>query len=171
MSSDSFVGQTTSEIRTSLDLVSLEKYLQKNLDGFKGPMKSIKQFNSGQSNPTYLLRDVNNHPTVLRRKPPGVLLSPTAHAIEREHLILSAIQSYNEALPASQLNKRVPAPRVYGEVCTDEKVVGSRFYLMEFLEGRIFGDVRLQELAKKDREECWIAAVAALSVTTSFLCP
>lgn len=92
---------------------------------------------------------IRGHPTVLRRKPPGALLSKTAHAIEREHLVLAAIQHYNAtASPEAQ----VPAPKVYG-LCEDQKVIGSSFYLMEFVKGRIFGDVRLQELPEKDRKE------------------
>ncbi|CDZ98060.1 Protein kinase-like domain [Phaffia rhodozyma] len=160
-------GQESTPIREALDLRSLEKYLTENLEGFKGPL-SATQFKSGQSNPTYLLKDGNGTQTVLRRKPPGQLLTPTAHNIEREYQILSAIQAYNESLPEKdRAEDGIPAPKVYGDVCKDETVVGSQFYLMEFLKGRIFQDVRIPELEEKDRQECWKAAVKTLANLSS----
>jgi aminoglycoside phosphotransferase (APT) family kinase protein len=98
----------------------------------------IKQFDAGQSNPTYLLTLLNqgNKPVkklVLRKKPPGKLL-PSAHNVAREFKILSA------------LNKTAfPVPKVYA-LCEDPQVVGTAFYLMEYVDGRILEDVQLQDL-------------------------
>jgi aminoglycoside phosphotransferase (APT) family kinase protein len=75
----------------------------------------------------------------MRKKPPGELLSKTAHAVEREFQVMKALQGTD-----------VPVPKMYG-VCTDKSVLGSAFYIMEFVQGRIFADVRMPEV--KDYEE------------------
>ncbi|KAI8620484.1 kinase-like domain-containing protein [Chytriomyces sp. MP71] len=102
--------------------------------GFQAPIE-IRQFKFGQSNPTYFVRDANGNRFVLRKKPPGSLLSKTAHAVEREYRVISALGKHSN----------VPVPRAYF-LCEDTAVVGTPFYLMEFLQGRIFGDNALPEL-------------------------
>ena len=88
---------------------------------------------------------------VLRKKPSGSLLSKTAHQIEREYAILSALHAYN-IRPSTSPEKRVPIPIPY-VLCEDDGVIGTPFYVMEFLEGRIFTDVRMLEIPKEDRKE------------------
>jgi aminoglycoside phosphotransferase (APT) family kinase protein len=106
----------------------LEDWLAANLDGFVGPM-TVAEFSAGQSNPTYRLTTPGAS-YVLRRKPPGTLL-PSAHAVDREYRILHALADTG-----------VPVPRTF-LLCEDESVVGTMFYVMEFLDGRILFDPRL----------------------------
>ncbi len=90
---------------------------------------------------------------VLRKKPPGQLVSKTAHAIEREYRILSAIGKHNKAAPVSgdlQHPDAVPVPEVYC-LCEDHDVIGTPFYVMEFVKGRIFSDIRMLMLPKEER--------------------
>ena len=97
----------------------------------------IAQFDAGQSNPTYLI-DGGTRKLVLRRKPPGTLL-PSAHAVDREYRIMRALAATN-----------VPVPRCLA-LCEDPTVIGSAFYVMEYVEGRIFTDPALPSLAPAER--------------------
>lgn len=121
---------------TSLDLDALAAYLTPRVEGFAGPL-AARKFSDGQSNPTFLL-ETPARKYVLRRKPPGQLLK-SAHAVDREFRVLSALAGSD-----------VPVPRVY-HLCEDESVIGSMFYLMEFLEGRVFWDPALPELTPAER--------------------
>lgn len=119
----------------------------------------VKQFLFGQSNPTYILTDAGGARYVLRKKPPGDLLSPTAHAVEREHRILASLNKFNSTLDASAYGGNfkkhpdaVPVPQVYC-LCEDKAVVGTNFYIMEFVEGRIFTDIRMLEVPKEERRK------------------
>ncbi|SAM02173.1 hypothetical protein [Absidia glauca] len=103
-------------------------------------------------NPTYLLKDGNQQQYVLRKKPPGALLSKTAHAIEREYRIINALGQHTD----------VPVPKVYA-LCEDDSVIGTPFYVMEFLKGRIFEDVRMLSLSYEDRKKCWFSALETLA--------
>lgn len=96
-----------------------------------------------QSNPTYLLNASNGKRYVVRTRPPGPLLSKTAHAIDREFKILSALGGQNS---------HVPVPKVY-HLCKDESVIGRQWYLMEYLKGRKFEDVRMPEIETKQERE------------------
>jgi aminoglycoside phosphotransferase (APT) family kinase protein len=107
------------------DEKALAEYLRQKLDDFSGEM-TVRQFGYGQSNPTFLLSWAGRQ-FVLRKKPPGKLL-PSAHAVEREYRILKALQKSD-----------VPVPRTY-LLCTDESIIGTPFYLMEKMTGRIFRD-------------------------------
>jgi aminoglycoside phosphotransferase (APT) family kinase protein len=98
----------------------------------------IEQFDSGQSNPTYLI-DGGTRKFVLRRKPPGALL-PSAHAVEREFRIMRALAA-----------TRVPVPRCLA-LCEDPSVIGSAFYVMEYVEGRIFRDPALPSVPRAERD-------------------
>ncbi|MBU2511764.1 phosphotransferase [bacterium] len=106
-----------------LDSQALETYMLKNIPGFEGPIE-VKQFKGGQSNPTYFISSANNR-YVLRKKPMGKLLK-SAHAVDREYTIISALSQ-----------TEVPVAKVY-TLCTDESIIGSYFYIMEYVEGRIF---------------------------------
>ena len=105
------------------DPARLEAYLAKNVPGFTGPL-TVKQFKGGQSNPTYL-QETPARLYVLRRKPPGKLL-PSAHAVDREFRVISAL--YAQDFPAAE-------PVIY---CADESVAGTAFYVMGFVAGRVF---------------------------------
>lgn len=146
-------GQSTSSVRSGheLDTQKLEKYLLENIPGFKAPL-DISQFKLGQSNPTYLLKDGNKQQYVLRKKPPGALLSKTAHAVEREYKIIHAVGT----------KTNVPVPKVY-VLCEDLNIIGTPFYVMEFLKGRIFSDVKMLDLPFEDRKQCWLSAVGTLA--------
>ncbi|ORY34811.1 kinase-like domain-containing protein [Naematelia encephala] len=155
------VGQELGDVRSPLPLDRLVPYLEANIKGFKGPLK-VKQFKFGQSNPTYLLETTSKH-YVLRRAPSGPLLSPTAHRIDREYLILAALNTYNTTLTtAASTSRHVPVPKVYC-LCMDKEVVGAGFYVMEFISGRVFQDVRMTDSSQSERKECWKSAINTLT--------
>ena len=117
----------------TLDIASLGTYLAQHIPGFQGPV-SAEKFPGGQSNPTFKLTDANHLHYVLRRKPPGELLK-SAHAVDREFRVISALRDTN-----------VPVPKTY-VLCEDDSVIGSMFYVMEYKEGRILWDPLLPEAA------------------------
>lgn len=106
-------------------------HLEQNVDGFSGPAR-LEKFAGGQSNPTFKLTAASGT-YVLRRQPAGKLLK-SAHAVDREFLVLSALAG-----------SKVPVPRVY-HLCTSTDVTGSMFYIMEYCQGRIFWNAALPEL-------------------------
>lgn len=114
----------------------LEQYMQTHVQGFQGPLE-VEQFKGGQSNPTYLLH-AGGERYVLRRKPPGKLL-PSAHAVDREYRVITALADTD-----------VPVPRTYC-LCEDEAVIGSTFYVMEYMEGRILWDQTLPGMSTESR--------------------
>ena len=118
------------------DPARLEAWLGAHVEGFTGPM-SVEQFNRGASNPTFLLTTPAAR-YVLRKKPPGTLL-PSAHQIDREYRVMSAL---------GRLGFPVPVMRV---LCEDDSVIGTAFYVMDFLHGRIFRDARMPGLAPTER--------------------
>lgn len=118
------------------DEAALAAYLSRFLDGFTGPM-SVSQFKGGQSNPTFHIR-LADKAYVLRKKPPGKLL-PSAHAVDREFRVLSALMETD-----------VPVPRVL-HLCEREDVIGTPFYIMEYLPGRIFRDPLLPGMGPTER--------------------
>jgi aminoglycoside phosphotransferase (APT) family kinase protein len=121
---------------TQLDTKTLSDYLAEHIPGFTGPVTAEK-FAGGQSNPTFKLTAGDQH-YVLRRKPPGELLK-SAHAVDREFRVISALQSTD-----------VPVPRTY-VLCEDDAIIGAMFYVMEYKEGRILWDPLLPEA--RDNEE------------------
>ncbi|KAJ2777632.1 hypothetical protein GGI15_004443 [Coemansia interrupta] len=141
------------EVRSGheLDVDRLSAFLQQRKPDIALPL-ALKQFNVGQSNPTYLITDARGKKFVLRKKPAGQLLSKTAHAVEREYRVLDALGRHSS----------VPVPRVYA-LCEDTSVLGTPFYLMEFLEGRILPDVRLPEIPQTERVFYWDALVDVLA--------
>ncbi|CAO1618946.1 unnamed protein product [Parajaminaea phylloscopi] len=162
------IGQEFGEVRQAVNVDLLNAYLQKNVPAIKTPVE-VKQFSFGQSNPTYILTDAQGSRYVLRKKPPGDLLSPTAHAVEREYRILACINRHNQTLDASAYGgdvkkhpDAVPVPQVYC-LCEDKAVVGTEFYIMEFVEGRIFTDVRMLEIPKEERRKLYHAALKTLA--------
>ena len=133
-----------------LDLpdAALAAYLETALAGFSGPLTSTK-FKGGQSNPTYRL-DAASGVYVLRRKPPGQVLA-SAHAVDREFRVLTALHG-----------SAVPVARPL-HLCRDESVIGSMFYVMEFVDGRIFWDPALPELGTAERAAYYDAIVSTLA--------
>ncbi|MBV1686180.1 phosphotransferase [Novosphingobium sp. G106] len=118
------------------DEAALAKWMTANVEGFRGPME-VRQFKGGQSNPTYqLVTPAQKY--VLRRKPPGELL-PGAHAVDREALVLSKLGAAG-----------FPVAKVYG-LCTDDAVIGTWFFVMEMVEGRIFWDATFPEVSRDER--------------------
>lgn len=161
MTPDSKVGQQYGDVRHAINVSALNAYLEANVGAIATPV-TVKQFSFGQSNPTYILFDSKQTKYVLRKKPPGSLLSSTAHAVEREYRILKALYEYTAALPANSAD-RVPVPRVFC-LCEDQEIVGTAFYVMEFIDGRIFEDYRFLQLANKDeRRKCWMSAIDTLA--------
>jgi len=107
------------------DEQALAVYLSDHLDGFSGNC-TIRQFQGGQSNPTFHLQS-GDRSFVLRKKPPGKLL-PSAHAIEREYKVMRALAATDVPVPEMHL------------LCTDEDIIGQAFFVMEHIEGRVFAD-------------------------------
>ncbi len=133
----------------ALPEAALAAYLARHVEGFRGPLSASK-FKDGQSNPTYRL-DAASGSYVLRRKPPGVLL-PSAHAVDREFRVLRALHG-----------SAVPVARAL-HLCADESVIGSMFYVMEHVDGRVFWDPALPELADGQRAGYYDAIIATLAV-------
>jgi len=107
-----------------------------NVEGFRGPL-AVEQFKGGQSNPTFLLRSADMA-YVLRRKPPGKLL-PSAHAVDREFKVISALR-----------DSEVPVARTYA-LCMDEGVIGTAFYIMSYVSGRVIWDGAMPESTPAER--------------------
>ncbi|PWW71794.1 APH-domain-containing protein [Tuber magnatum] len=140
-------------IRHPIPLDSLTDYLRKHIPEISLPL-TIQQFSYGQSNPTYLLTSSNTgEKYVLRKKPPGKLLSKTAHQVEREYKVLKAL---------SEAAQDLPVPKVYC-LCEEADVVGSAFYIMEFLGGRIFEDPALPGVTPEERAVMWKSAIMTLA--------
>lgn len=131
------------------DEARLDRYLGGCLAGYSGPL-AVRQFEGGQSNPTYLLETPARR-YVLRRKPPGTLL-PSAHAVEREFRVIAALGRLGG----------VPVPEAL-HLCTDESVIGTSFYVMSYVEGRIFRHAALPEAPADARPACCAAIVDALA--------
>src|SRR5918992_5316759 len=128
---EQFIGTKPVDERHRIDVVSLEKFL-----GFK--IHSLEQFKGGQSNPTYRI----NGMYVLRRKPPGKLL-PSAHAVDREYRVIAALHATGFPVAKPHL------------LCEDESVVGTAFYVMDYVEGRVLWDQSLPGMTKPERAAIW----------------
>jgi len=140
----------TKDVASALafDAARLEAYLAAALPGFAGPLK-VHQFKGGQSNPTYLI-ETPARACVLRRKPPGKLL-PSAHAVDREFRVISAL--HGQGFPVAK-------PLLY---CADESVVGTPFHLTEHVSGRIFWEPAMPEVGARERAAIYAAANATLA--------
>ncbi len=119
------------------DVAALERFMREHVEGFKGPL-AVEQFKGGQSNPTYRLAAGDGKRYVMRRKPPGKLL-PSAHAVDREYRVVTALASTG-----------FPVARTYA-LCTDEAVIGTMFYVMDCVEGRVLWDPQLPGMAPRER--------------------
>jgi aminoglycoside phosphotransferase (APT) family kinase protein len=132
------------------DEVALAAYLAEHLPGFRGEL-TVRQFESGQSNPTFLLTAAGRE-YVMRKKPPGRLLR-SAHQVEREYRVMTALARSD-----------VPVPRTH-LLCEDASVVGTPFYLMQRVEGRVVSDPSLPDFSRDQRRalyEHFVRVLAAL---------
>jgi aminoglycoside phosphotransferase (APT) family kinase protein len=120
----------------AFDTARLADWMLKHIEGFSGPVE-VRQFEGGQSNPTFLVQSPN-HRYVLRRKPPGKLL-PSAHAVDREYRVIAALAG-----------SQVPVAKACA-LCQDPAVIGTAFYVMDYVEGRLFWDAALPEVAQANR--------------------
>lgn len=141
--SERFTGTKPVDERLAFDAGALEEYMRQNVEGFSGDLE-VRQFKGGQSNPTYML-SAGGTDYVLRRKPPGKLL-PSAHAVDREYRVITALARTD-----------VPVARTYA-LCEDESVIGTMFYIMECVEGRVFWELGLPEQDKAERTAIYDAA-------------
>lgn len=149
-----YLGETV-DVKAAhrFDQARLAAFLTGRVKGFAGPM-TVRQFEGGQSNPTFIL-NTPDRDYVMRRKPPGVLLA-SAHAVDREYRILSAL--HGQGFP-------VPEPLVYSD---DPDVVGSPFYVMAHVPGRVFFDCRMPDLDRAGRAAVFDAANETLARLHAF---
>ncbi|XP_039646868.1 acyl-CoA dehydrogenase family member 11 [Perca fluviatilis] len=127
----------------------LQRYLSVKARVSNNDTLTIRQYSAGQSNPTFLIQTPSNS-YVLRKKPPGELM-PGAHKVDREYRVQKAL--FSAGFP-------VPQPLLH---CTDVEIIGTEFYLMEHVRGRIFRDIRLPEVSPAERTALYVAAVEALA--------
>jgi aminoglycoside phosphotransferase (APT) family kinase protein len=159
-------------VRQPIDIGALERWISKNVPQIEAPLDvkqvcrhrlppthpsstltnfTLLQFGFGQSNPTYQLTASDGRRYVLRKKPPGRLVSKTAHKVEREYRIIHALAKTD-----------VPVPKAYC-LCEDPSVIGTPFYIMEFLDGRIFEDPVIPNVLPDHRRAIWADAVRTLA--------
>ncbi len=131
-----FTGTKEMSDALRIDGARLAAYLAGEVAGFAGPL-SVQQFKGGQSNPTYLLETPARR-YVLRRKPPGKLL-PSAHAVDREYRVIRAL--FAQGFPVAE-------PLAY---CADEGVAGTPFYVMDFVDGRVFWEPQMPGSDARER--------------------
>jgi aminoglycoside phosphotransferase (APT) family kinase protein len=143
-----FAGLKAVEPRHRFDEAALDRWMQANVEGYAGPL-SVMQFKGGQSNPTYRLA-TPSCAYVLRRKPFGPLL-PSAHAVEREYRLISALHGTD-----------VPVAKPYA-LCLDPQVIGAVFYIMEAVEGPIYWDGALPGLDPRWRRGVYESEIATLA--------
>jgi len=148
-----FGGTREVDARYALDEAALDRWMRENVEDYAGPL-TIRQFKGGQSNPTYELT-TPAHAYVLRRKPPGVLLA-SAHAMDREFTVISAL--YAQGFPVARPHA----------LCTDDAVIGSMFYVMDRVDGRVFWDLKLPGLQPTARRAIYEAQTDVLAALHSF---
>ena len=148
-----FSGTKDVASAVTFDVARLEAFLASRLPDFKAPL-AVRQFKGGQSNPTYLL-ETSARRYVLRRKPPGKLL-PSAHAVDREFRVISALHA--QGFP-------VAAPVLY---CAEADVIGTPFYVMAHVEGRVIWEPSMPDTAPAERAAVCDAMNATLAQLHSF---
>ncbi|MFZ0775984.1 MAG: phosphotransferase family protein [Xanthobacteraceae bacterium] len=148
-----FSGTRDVAERLRFDAERLEAYLRDRIAGFAGPI-AVSQFKGGQSNPTYLVETPLRR-YALRRKPPGKLL-PSAHAVDREYRVISAL--FSQGFPVAE-------PLVY---CADEDVIGTAFFVMAYVGGRVFWEPQMPASNAAERAQIYDAMNATLARLHSF---
>jgi len=153
MATDAAVSLTTEAVpvldQHRFDEARLERYLREHVEGFTAPL-TVAQVQGGMSNPTFILTDGAGQRSVLRKKPPGKLL-PSAHAIDREFRVISALWPTD-----------VPVAKAW-ILCEDPSVIGTPFYIMDFVEGRVLRAHSLPEMAPAERRAIYEAMIDALA--------
>jgi aminoglycoside phosphotransferase (APT) family kinase protein len=114
------------------------------------PPFTLRQFQGGQSNPTFLLEDSAGHRYVLRKKPPGAIL-PSAHAVEREYAVMHALGPIGVPVPTMRL------------LCEDPAVIGTNFYVMDYIDGRVLTDLTLADIPQAERAAYYFAMADGLA--------
>ncbi len=150
MTVDTAGTSAAGSVRAAIDQAALERFMGANVAGFTGPL-TIAQFKGGQSNPTYRLESPSAL-YVLRKKPPGPLLKG-AHDVLREARVMRALA-----------NTAVPVPPVVAS-SDDESIIGSAFFIMRLVEGRIFWDTAFRDIPEDERAayfDAMNATIAAL---------
>jgi aminoglycoside phosphotransferase (APT) family kinase protein len=143
---ENYLNQVVPEIESPLDVKQVKRLICIGEKAHGEYTDSVKlQFTSGQSNPTYQLTAVNGKRYVLRKKPPGRLPEKT-HQIEREYEIINALQGTN-----------LPLPKMYC-LCLDSSIIGTSFYIMEFLQGRIFSDSTMPNVSPRERSALYVSS-------------
>jgi aminoglycoside phosphotransferase (APT) family kinase protein len=145
---EEFAGTMPVREQHRFDLAALDAWMRANVAGFRGAL-TVEQFKGGQSNPTYRVT-AGEQRYVLRRKPPGKLL-PSAHAVDREFRIMSALAATD-----------MPVPRMHA-LCMDDGVIGTAFYVMEYVAGRSFWEPTLPALPQADRRGIFAAMNDAIA--------
>lgn len=148
-----FSGTREVAERLRFDAARLEAYLHARIEGLAGPL-TVRQFKGGQSNPTYLIETPLRR-YALRRKPPGKLL-PSAHAVDREYRVMCAL--HGQGFP-------VPEPILY---CADEAVIGTAFFVMAFVDGRVFWEPHMPAAGIDERAQVYDAMNATLARLHNF---
>jgi len=148
-----FSGTKDAAPALRFDASRLERYLTAAIPGFTGPLV-VKQFKGGQSNPTYLLETPTRR-YVLRRKPPGKLL-PSAHAVDREYRVINAL--YRQGFPVAEALA----------YCADESVAGTPFYVMGFVDGRVFWEPQMPQSTTDERSAVYESMNATIARLHSF---
>ena len=135
-----FSGTKDVDERLKIDSANLQSWIDEYVPN-AGEIKAIEQFKGGQSNPTYKIITESKN-LVLRRKPPGKLL-PSAHAVDREYKVITALYETG-----------VPVPKTYG-LCEDDDVAGTAFFIMDFLDGDLFWDPMIPTMTNRDRAQIY----------------
>ncbi len=130
------------------DEAALARFLEPHLPGAAAGLE-VRQFEGGQSNPTFELT-VGDRTFVMRKQPPGELL-PSAHQVDREYRVMAALEGTG-----------VPVPKMIA-CCEDTSVIGTKFYVMEKVAGRVFSDLLLSELAREDRRAVYLDLIRVLA--------
>ncbi|KIW99572.1 uncharacterized protein Z518_11311 [Rhinocladiella mackenziei CBS 650.93] len=138
------------DVRQPINIDSLERWLAAHFPALQSPV-DVKQFGFGQSNPTYKVTGADGFTCVLRKKPPGSLVSKTAHQVAREFRVLRALECTD-----------VPVPKAY-VLCEDDTVIGTSFYIMEFLDGRFLTEPHLTGVSPEERTQLWREVVRTMA--------
>jgi len=147
-------GEQITEVREAhkIDQIKLGAYLSKNIKNFSADIK-IQQFEGGQSNPTYLITS-NNKRYVMRKKPPGTLLA-SAHMVEREYRIMHALRDSGFPVPHMQI------------LCEDTDIIGTTFFVMDYVEGRLLKDPTLPNISSTERRDIYMEMNRVLALLHS----
>ena len=145
---DLFSGTVPVSPDRAFDVGALEAFMKENVSGYEGPL-DVREFKGGQSNPTYSLA-AGGKRYVMRKKPPGQLLK-SAHAVDREYRVMSALEGTG-----------VPVPKCHA-LCTDESVIGTWFYIMDHVEGRILWDNDMPDSTPGERAAVYGSMVRTLA--------